>query len=113
MYFNKWLNEELEQLPISRADLSRLSGVSYSTMNGAKKFDPRISNLVLICEVLTESKMLRQYPEYKDYPELPQWRKESLKEKAAALLDSTIISAIASCGVEYSFAINRLQEREK
>ena len=113
MYFNKWLTEQLEQLPISRADLSRLSGVSYSTMNGAKRFDPRISNLVLICEVLTESKMLRQYPEYKDYPELPQWRKESLKEKRAGLLDSTIISAIASCGVEYSFAVNRLQESER
>mgnify|MGYP003149735591 CR=1 FL=1 len=40
MYFNKWLNEQLEDLPITRADLSRLSGVSYSTMNGSKKFDP-------------------------------------------------------------------------
>ena len=51
MYFNKWLNEQLEELPITRTDLSRLSGVGYSTMNGSKKFDPRISNLVLICEV--------------------------------------------------------------
>ena len=113
MYFNKWLNEQLEKLPITRTDLSRLSGVSYSTMNGSKKFDPRISNLVLICEVLTESKMLRLYPEYKNYPDLPEWRKESLRQKRAALLDSTIISAIASCGVEYSFAVNRLQEREQ
>tara|TARA_R100001460_G_scaffold61386_1_gene101462 strand:- start:212 stop:550 length:339 start_codon:yes stop_codon:yes gene_type:complete len=112
MYFNKWLTEQLEQLPITRKDLSRLSGVSYSTMNGSKKFDPRISNLVLICEVLTEIKMLRQYPEYK-YLDLPEWRKESLRQKRVALLDSTIISAIASCGFEYSFAINRLQEREK
>lgn len=113
MYFNKWLNEQLEELPITRADLSRLSGVSYSTMNGSKKFDPRISNLVLICEVLTENKMLRQYPEYKDYKELPEWRRESLRQKRASLLDSTIILAIASCGVEYTFALNRLEEREK
>jgi len=90
MYFNKWLTEQLEQLPISRAELSRLSGVSYSTMNGAKRFSPRISNLVLLCEVLN------------------QVRGGSILD-----LNRLLIAAIANSGVEYPFAINRLQEREK
>jgi hypothetical protein len=87
MYFNKWLAEQLEGLPINRKELSKLSGVSYSSMNGSKRFSPRISNLVLICEVLN-------------------------KVKGGDLLDLNrlIIAAVANCGVEYSFAVRRLQE---
>ena len=87
MYFNKWLAEQLEGLPITRMELSKLSGVSYSSMNGAKRFSPRISNLVLICEVLNQV-------------------------RGGTLLDLNrlIIAAIANCGVEYPFAVRRLQE---
>lgn len=113
MYFNKWLTEQLEQLPITRKELSRSSGVSYSSMNGSKRFNPRISNLVIICEVLTESTMIKQYLEYRNYQLLPEWRRESLRQKRRDVLDTMIISAIASCGVEYTFAANRLEEREK
>jgi hypothetical protein len=87
MYFNKWLAEQLEGLPITRAELSKLSGVSYSSMNGSKRFSPRISNLVLLCEVLNQV-------------------------KGGSLLDLNrlIIAAIANCGVEYAYAVRRLQE---
>lgn len=87
MYFNKWLAEQLEEVPITRMELSKLSGVSYSSMNGSKRFSPRISNLVLICEVLN-------------------------KVKGGDLLDLNrlIIAAIANSGVEYPFAVRRLQE---
>lgn len=87
MYFNKWLAEQLKGLPITRMELSKLSGVSYSSMNGSKRFSPRISNLVLICEVLN-------------------------KVKGGDLLDLNrlIIAAVANCGVEYSYAVRRLQE---
>jgi len=87
MYFNKWLTEQLEELPITKRELSKLSGVSYSSMNGAKRFSPRISNLVLLCEVLNQV-------------------------RGGTLLDLNrlIIAAIANCGVEYSFAVRRLQE---
>ena len=87
MYFNKWLAEQLEGLPITRRELSELSGVSYSSMNGAKRFSPRISNLVLLCEVLNQVK------------------KGSLSD-----LNGLIIAAIANCGIEYPFAVRRLQE---
>ncbi len=87
MYFNKWLAAQLEEMPITKRELSKLSGVSYSSMNGSKRFSPRISNLVLICEVLNQV-------------------------KGGALLDLNrlIIEAIANCGVEYTFAERRLQE---
>jgi len=87
MYFNRWLAEQLEGLPITRAELSKLSGVSYSSMNGSKRFSPRISNLVLLCEVLNQV-------------------------KGGSLLDLNrlIIAAIANCGVEYAYAVRRLQE---
>jgi hypothetical protein len=87
MYFNKWLAEQLEGLPINRKELSKLSGVSYSSMNGAKRFSPRISNLVLLCEVLNQV-------------------------RGGTLLDLNrlIIEAVSNCGVEYSFAVRRLQE---
>jgi hypothetical protein len=87
MYFNKWLAEQLEGLPINRKELSKLSGVSYSSMNGSKRFSPRISNLVLLCEVLNQV-------------------------RGGTLLDLNrlIIEAVANCGVEYSFAVRRLQE---
>lgn len=87
MYFNKWLAEQLEGLPITRAELSKLSGVSYSSMNGSKRFSPRISHLVLLCEVLNQV-------------------------KGGSLLDLNrlIIAAIANCGVEYAYAVRRLQE---
>ncbi len=87
MYFNKWLAAQLEEMPISRNELSKLSGVSYSSMNGSKRFSPRICNLVLICEVLNQVKG-------GDLPDL----------------NRLIIEAIANCGVEYSFAVRRLQE---
>jgi hypothetical protein len=87
MYFNKWLAKQLEGLPITRKELSKLSGVSYSNMNGAKRFSPRIANLVLICEVLN-------------------------RVKGGTLLDlnQLIIAAIAHSGVEYPFAVRRLKE---
>ena len=87
MYFNKWLAEQLEGLPITRMELSKLSGVSYSSMNGSKRFSPRISNLVLLCEVLNQV-------------------------RGGTLLDLNrlIIEAVSNCGVEYSFAVRRLQE---
>jgi len=87
MYFNQWLAAQLEELPINKRELSKLSGVSYSSMNGAKRFSPRISNLVLICEVLNQI-------------------------RGGTLLDlnGLIIAAIANCGVEYPFAVSRLQE---
>ena len=90
MYFNKWVNQQLEKLPITKWELSERSGVSYSCMNGAKKFSPRIHNLVLLCEIINE-----------------------VKKGDIASFNALILSGIASCGVEYSYAIKRLQEREK
>ena len=56
MYFNKWLNQQLKGMSISKKTLCEQSGVSYSTLNKCKKFAPRICNLVLICEVLNENR---------------------------------------------------------
>ena len=88
MYFNKWLAEQLEKLPITRAELSEQSGVSYSSMNGAKRYSPRLCNLVLLCEVLNE-----------------------VKGGDLSSFHALIISAIAACGKEYSYAVERLQEK--
>ena len=73
MYFNKWLAEQLEELPI---------------MNGAKRYSPRLCNLVLLCEVLNE-----------------------VKGGDLSSFNALIISAIAACGKEYSYAAERLQEK--
>jgi hypothetical protein len=88
MYFNKWLAEQLEKLPITRAELSEQSGVSYSSMNGAKRYSPRLCNLVLLCEVLNE-----------------------VKGGDLSSFNALIISAIAACGKEYTYAAERLQEK--
>ena len=88
MYFNKWITEQLECLPITKQELSEQSGVSYSNMNGSKRFSPRIPNLVLICEVLNE-----------------------VKGGDLSALNALIISAIQACGNEYKYAAERLQEK--
>ena len=90
MYFNKWLKEQLEQLPINKTELSNLSGVTYGNMNGAKKFSPRICNLILICEVLNE-----------------------INRGDIIDFNKLLIEAISSCGMEYHYAIERIQERKK
>ena len=87
MYFNKWVQSKIEQLSITRKHLSDISGISYSSIALSKKFQPRIVNLVLVCEVLNE---------------------EQGGDKSS--LDALILEAIRVSSREYRYAMERLEE---
>ena len=87
MYFNKWVQSKIEKLSITRKHLSDISGISYSSIALSKKFQPRIVNLVLVCEVLNE---------------------EQGGDKSS--LDALILEAIRVSSREYRYAMERLEE---
>ena len=90
MYFNKWVQSKIEQLSITRKHLSDISGISYSSIALSKKFQPRIVNLVLVCEVLNE---------------------EQGGDKSS--LDALILEAIRVSSREYRYAMERLEELKR
>lgn len=87
MYFNKWVQSKIEKLSITRKHLSDISGISYSSIALSKKFQPRLVNLVLICEVLNEEQGGDKYS-----------------------LDALILEAIRVSSREYRYAMERLGE---
>lgn len=84
-FFNEWVMHKLEASPLSRRELCNISGVSYSSL--CKKFQPRLANLVLICETLNEA-----------------------VEGDSKALDALIIEAIANSSREYRYAKERIEK---
>lgn len=87
MYFTKWVQSKIEQLSITRRHLCDISGICYSSISLSKKFQPRLVNLVLVCEVLNEEQGGDQ-----------------------SSLDALILEAIRVSSREYRFAMERLEE---
>jgi predicted transcriptional regulator len=89
MYFNLWVQKQIEDLQITRTELCNTTGLSYSSLNTSKKFMPRLSNLVLICEVLTE-----------------------LKQGDRAYFDALILEAIKASSRDYRYAVERMEKNQ-
>ena len=89
MYFNLWVQKQIEDLQITRTELCNTTGLSYSTLNTSKKFMPRLDNLVLICEVLTE-----------------------LKQGDRAYFDLLILEAIKASSKDYRYAVERMENNQ-
>ena len=87
MYFNEWVQQQIKDLQITRRSLCETTGISYSSLNLSKAFEPRLCNLVLICEVLNEE-----------------------RGGDLASIDALILEAIRVSNKEYKHAKNRLQE---
>jgi hypothetical protein len=87
MYFNQWVIKQISDLKISRRELCSTTGICYSTISTSKKFNPRLDNLVLVCEVLNEKRG---------------------GDKAS--FDALIIEAIKSSIKDYSYAVERIQK---
>lgn len=90
MYFNKWVIKQILDLKISRRELSSTTGISYSTISTSKKFNPRLDNLVLVCEVLNEKRG---------------------GDKSS--FDALIIEAIKNSIKDYTYAVERIEKGEK
>lgn len=54
MFYNRWTAMQIAKLKITRTEFCDRSGIAYSTLSQCKKYDPRLENLLLFCEVLTE-----------------------------------------------------------
>ena len=89
MYFNLWVQQQIEDLQITRKELCNTTGLSYSTLNTAKKFMPRLDNLVLICEVLTD-----------------------LKKGDRSYFDALILEAIKASSRDYRYAVERMEKSQ-